>query len=91
MMQSFDSLNSQQQQQWRYPLYAVQKGNNAVPLRSLSEDDLQNLQLHRNCTSTPETDSGSSNNETELRRMGKIHQNAQRSGATRQGRRYDRT
>jgi hypothetical protein len=46
MMKSFDSSNPQQQQQWRYPLYAVQKGNNAVLLRSLSEDDLQNLQLH---------------------------------------------
>jgi hypothetical protein len=44
MMQSFDS--SSPQQQWRYPLYAVQKGNNAVPLRSLSEDDLQSLQRH---------------------------------------------
>jgi hypothetical protein len=45
MMQSFDSSNPQEQQ-WRYPLYAAQKGNNAVLLRSLSEDDLQNLQLH---------------------------------------------
>ena len=44
MMQSLDSSNPQQLQ-WSYPLYAVQKNNDAVLLRSLSEDDLQNLQL----------------------------------------------
>jgi hypothetical protein len=43
-VQSFDSSNPQQQS--RYPLYVVQKGNNAVFLRSLSEEDLQNLQFH---------------------------------------------
>jgi hypothetical protein len=44
MIQSFDS--SDPRQQWMYPLYAVQQGNNTVPLRSLSEDDLQNLRVH---------------------------------------------
>jgi hypothetical protein len=44
MIQSFDS--SDPRQQLMYPLYAVQKGNNTVPLRSLSEDDLQNLRVH---------------------------------------------
>jgi hypothetical protein len=35
------------QQEWKYPLYAVQKGNNSQPFRSLSEDDLRDLALHQ--------------------------------------------
>ena len=38
--------NSNPQQQWEYPLYAIQKGNKAQLIRSLSEEDLRNLQLH---------------------------------------------